>query len=222
MNDSAPHAARPLILVAAIFGGLFVFAIAASFAVGGAPHAFDRAVLLAMREAGDPAAPAGPAWIEAASRDVTMLGGTPFLTMLTIAVAGFFIVRRKAAPLAILIAAVIGETLIVSQLKALFGRARPDIIPHFVEATSGSFPSGHSASAAAIFLTLAALLARELKERSLRRYIFSVAIILALAVGSSRIYLGVHYPTDVIGGLAFGTAWAALVFYAARRFEIKR
>jgi undecaprenyl-diphosphatase len=206
------------LLLSVIFGGVVIFTLAAAFAMRGEPYAFDRDILLALRHADNLEMPAGPSWIFAAAKDVTMLGGTPFLTMLTLAVTGYFIVRREGASIAILLAAVIGESVIVNLLKGFFGRLRPDVVPHLVEATSGSFPSGHSASAAAVFLTLAALIASRTSDRGVRRYLFFVATTLALLVGASRVYLGVHYPTDVVGGLAFGSAWAALVWFAARKF----
>ncbi len=220
MRDPAPHAAKSLFLVSAIAACTVVFSLMAALALRGEPYAFDRDILLALRHAGNLSTPAGPGWLVAAAKDITMLGGTPFLTILTLALTGYFIVRREWVFLAILLAAVIGESLIVDLLKDGFERSRPDVVPHLVKATSGSFPSGHSASAAAIYLTLAALLASRTGERAVRRYLFFVAIMLALLVGASRVYLGVHYPTDVIGGLAFGSAWAALVFLAARKFDV--
>lgn len=221
MPDPSPQAAKSLFLVAATAAGAVIFVLAAALAIRGEPYAFDRDILLSLRHADDLAIPAGPRWILAAARDITMLGGTPFLVTLTLAVTGYFIVRREWIFLAILLAAVIGESVIVDFLKDAFGRARPEFVPHLVKATSRSFPSGHSASAAAVYLTLASLLASRTGERAVRRYLFFVAIMLALLVGASRVYLGVHYLTDVIGGLAFGAAWAALVFLAARRFAIR-
>lgn len=95
---------------------------------------------------------------------------------------------------------------------------RPDIVPHLAHATGFSFPSGHSTSAASIYLTLAAMIASQTRAPAVRAYVFTVAVILALIVGASRVFLGVHYPTDVIGGLSFGAAWAAIVWIAARRY----
>ncbi len=223
-NDSAakPKAARSLMLLSAVAGGGALFILMAALAMRGDALAFDRDILLSLRLANDPAIPAGPGWLLDMARAVTELGGTPVLTLMTVILAGYFILKREGVSLAILLAAVLGETLIVNALKAAFGRARPDFLPHLVETTSASFPSGHSASAAAIYLTLAALIARETKDRSVRNYVFFVAVALALMVGASRVYLGVHYPTDVIGGLSFGAAWAAIVLIAARRMHGSR
>jgi undecaprenyl-diphosphatase len=220
MSNPAPQAAKSLFLVSAIAACAVIFTLTAALALRGEPYAFDRDILLALRDAGDLSKPAGPGWIVAAAKDITMLGGTPFLTILTLAITGYFIVRREWVFIAVLLAAVFGESVIVNVLKGLFGRMRPDVVPHLVEAASGSFPSGHSASAAAIYLTLAALMASRTGERAVRRYLVFVAIMLALLVGASRVYLGVHYPTDVIGGLAFGSAWAAMVWFAARKFGV--
>lgn len=191
----------------------------AGLASAGEPLAIDRDILLALRQAGHPGAPAGPEWLLPAARDLTALAGTPVLTVLALALAGYFIVKKRWSMLAVLLVAVIGETLLSGALKEFFGRPRPTIVPHLVDASGMSFPSGHSTSAAAIYLTIAALIARETKERVVRNYVFFVAVTLALLVGASRVYLGVHYPTDVIGGLSFGAAWAAIVLIAARKLE---
>lgn len=212
-------APRSLFLLAAAGAALFIFAATASLVATGSTHALDDSVLVALRTSGDLARPVGPDWMASAAREVTALGGTPLLTLMTILLAGYFAAKREARLIAILLAAVIGQALLSHLLKEMFGRDRPDVVPHLVEATSKSFPSGHSTSAAAVYLTLAAFIARETGERAVRNYIFFVAVALALLIGASRVYLGVHYPTDVIGGLSFGAAWAAIVLIAAGRFE---
>ncbi len=212
-----PRAATSMLLLAAASGGVLIFLLAAAMATRGEPLAFDREILLSLRRVGDPAIPVGPLWLLPAARDLTTLAGTPVLTAMTLVLAGYFALKRQWSLVLLLFAAVIGETLLAQNLKALFARPRPDIVPHLVIASSASFPSGHSTSAAATYLTLAALIARETRQRIVRNYVFAVAVTLALMVGASRVYLGVHYPTDVIGGLSFGAAWAAVVLIAARK-----
>jgi undecaprenyl-diphosphatase len=219
MTSEAPKAGRSLLLLAAASGGAALFALTAALVAHGDALAFDKEILLSLRRAGNSATPMGPDWLLAAARAVTELGGTPVLTLMVVVFGGYLILKRDGAALALLLAAALGQSIVVNLLKAVFGRDRPEIVPHLAEATSASFPSGHSASAAAIYLTLAALVARESKDRFVRNYAFFVAVALAIVVGASRVYLGVHYPTDVVGGLSFGAAWAAIVFIAARRLE---
>lgn len=187
--------------------------------ISGSTQAFDRNALLALRHPGNLLEPIGPDWLLSVARDVTALGGTPLLTFLTLLFTGYFAVKKEWRTIAVLLVAVIGETILSGLLKDMFGRPRPDIVPHLIEVSSKSFPSGHATSAAAIYLTLAALLARDIKERAVRNFVYFGAVSLAALVGASRVYLGVHYPTDVIGGLSFGAAWAATVLIAARRLE---
>lgn len=205
-----------LLLLAAAFAGLFLFLLAAGAAVFGGAFGVDEAILKALRQPDDLQTPIGPEWLTSLAKDVTALGGTPLMTVLALILAGWFVRRRERVSLGMLIAATAGQAIIVQALKALIARPRPDIVPHLVEATSQSFPSGHSASAAAFYLTLAALIAMKTNDAGARRYVFAVAVIMAVLIGASRVYLGVHYPTDVIGGLSFGAASAALVVIAAR------
>lgn len=215
---------RPLVARSpGLFSGalvcLLIFAATAGLVVSGNAQNVDEAVLRGLRDGADPARAIGPSWLPVFAREVTTLAGTPVLTLATIVLAGWFAVRREWTLLVILLVAVIGQTLLANGFKELFGRPRPDIVPLLVHASGNSFPSGHSTSAASIYLTLAAMIASRTKAFAVRAYAFMAAVMLALIVGASRVYLGVHYPTDVIGGLSFGAAWAAIVWIAARRFS---
>jgi undecaprenyl-diphosphatase len=200
------------VLVAALLigGALMAFAELADEVADGETHAFDRAVMLAMREPNDHENPLGPAWLEMVARDVTSLGGTTVLALVTVATIGFMLLRRKWGGAIFVLVSVAGGTLISSALKAIFDRPRPDLVPHAVEVSSASFPSGHSMLAMVTYLTLGAVLAEVQTSQRVKVYILGWAVFLALIVGLSRVYLGVHWPTDVLAGWCIGSAWALL------------
>ena len=177
---------------------------------------FDEKVLLAFREDADPEDPVGPAWLEEMARDVTGLGGIVVLTFTTLSVAGFFLLQRKWH-LAIYVAAAVTTGALASAfLKSGFDRPRPDLVAHGQVVYTASFPSGHSMISAVVFLTLGALLAEALRDRALRGYVLGLAGALTLAVGVSRVYLGVHWPTDVLAGWAAGAGWALACWAVSR------
>jgi undecaprenyl-diphosphatase len=104
-------------------------------------------------------------------------------------------------------------------LKAAFARSRPDIVPHLREVMSSSFPSGHALTSAAVYLTLGALLMRIADGRLAKYYCIAIAMLLTFLVGSSRVFLGVHYPTDVVAGWLIGLSWALLCWVVERTLE---
>ncbi len=181
----------------------------------GETHAFDTAVLLALRSPTDTADPLGPGWVEELGRDVTALGGIGVLVALTLAVAGFLWLDGKRREMWFVLAAVAGGQVASTLFKLGFDRPRPDLVPHGSITYTSSFPSGHAMMAAVTYLTLAALLAREQPRRRMRAYLLAVAVIVTLAVGISRVYLGVHWPTDVLAGWAAGAAWALMCWTIA-------
>ncbi|MES1200423.1 MAG: phosphatase PAP2 family protein [Pseudomonadota bacterium] len=205
-------ARREIVLIAILLGislPLWLFAHIAEEVGEGDTRAFDTAILLALRTH-DHHDPIGPAWFELAVTDVTALGGFAVLTLVTLIVIGFVIVRGKPAAALLIAASVLGGTLLSESLKVGFARPRPDLVAHVVEATSASFPSGHATLSAAVYLTLGVMLARTQEAWRVRIYVLSVAIALTLMIGVSRIYLGVHWPTDVLAGWCLGAAWALL------------
>jgi undecaprenyl-diphosphatase len=152
-------------------------------------------------------------------RDLSALGGTGVLTIITLAVAGFLVITDKRHAAFAVVTAVITGTLLSQGLKWGFARPRPDLVPHGTEVYTASFPSGHSMLSAVVYLTLAALLAQTQPDRRVRVYLVALAIFLTVVVGASRIYLGVHWPTDVLGGWVFGAAWALLCWVVLLRLR---
>lgn len=177
---------------------------------GGDVLTFDQEVLLSLREPGDVANPIGSAAVEEAVRDITALGSFAVLLLVTLIAVGFLIALKRYAEAGMMAFAAIGGQVLSETLKAYFDRPRPDFVAHIVDTTSASFPSGHAMMSAAIYLSIGAMLARVQPKRRLKTYIHVTALVLTLLVGASRVYLGVHYPTDVLGGWCLGAAWAIL------------
>lgn len=202
--------ARSVALLGALFAAIWLFVELAEEMAEGETHGFDRAVLLALRNPADPADPLGPAWLDTVMRDITALGGLTVLGFVTLAVAGLLWLRSRHRSAGLLLLAIIGGQIFSNVAKAVFDRPRPDLVPHGTLVSSASFPSGHSMMAAVVWLTLAAMLTRVEPRRDLRLYITALAIAVTLAVGFSRVWLGVHWPTDVFAGWAAGAAWALI------------
>ena len=192
-----------------------------SAVMGGGTLAFDSRILRAFRKADDPATPIGPPWIESALVDVTALGGPTVLGLIVAAVIGFLLLQaRYRSALAILLAAVSGE-LLNSAMKSLFMRPRPAIVPHLRTVYETSFPSGHAMNSAIIYLTLGALLMRFAQGRLTKVYCLTLAVLLTFLVGISRVYLGVHYPTDVLAGWTIGLAWASICWLVEQQVDVR-
>ena len=207
----------PLIGVVACAGAILLLLMLERLLVR-TPFAWDAAILRAVRAWG------GPHWLAGAAMDVTALGGGTVLTIVVTATTAFlFITRHRLTALA-LVAATLGGNAVVDLTKAWVARPRPDVVPHLVPVHNLSFPSGHSASSAIVYFTLAALASQLTEERAVRRFLVVIAIALTGMVGASRVYLGVHWPSDVIAGWCFGVVWAIGWWWAtaAARRSLRR
>ena len=197
---------------------VWAFVALADRVTAGHTQALDEQLMLRMR-AGSPSEPRGPSWLPGTMRDLTALGSAPVLTLFVLAVAGFLAARRQYHALGLLLVATVGGILLNEFLKATFARPRPAASFHLTEVRSMSFPSGHAMESATIYLTIAALLARLVRTRVLQLYFIAVASFLTFVVGLSRVYLGVHYPTDVLAGWTAGLGWSLLCWAAARYLQ---
>ncbi|PXW55851.1 undecaprenyl-diphosphatase [Chelatococcus asaccharovorans] len=202
---------REVGLVAALLvaaGGILGFLAVAEDMREGELQAFDTGILLALRNPQDLADPIGPQWLEIGMRDITSLGSIPVLALIVAVVIGYLVLARKPG-VALLVAISVGGGLLLGHLlKLRFERPRPDLVAHLVDIHSLSFPSSHAMLSAVTYLTIGALLTRVERRRIVRLYILVVAVGLTLLVGLSRIYLGVHWPSDVLAGWCAGAAWA--------------
>jgi undecaprenyl-diphosphatase len=200
---------RILIVFVALALIVLGFAALASEVSEGDTLAFDAHILHALRNPHG-GAPLGPKWLAAAMLDVTSLGSPTILTLITIVAVGYLAAARQRRSAGYIVAAVAGGAALSTLLKHLFARARPDVVPHLVAVSSASFPSGHALDSAVVYLTLGALVAKTQANRHLRIYILSAAMGVSVLVGLSRIFLGVHWPSDVLAGWLVGGAWALL------------
>ncbi len=208
-----------LLSVGAILGGILVFVGVTDLVWEGDLHEAEIKWMKDLRSAEDLSRPIGPGWLGYVSREVTVLGGGVVLTLITLTVAGYLIIERWYASTLLLLVAVGGGMLLTNVLKGYFDRDRPAVVPHLVDTLLKSYPSGHSMMSSVVYLTLAVLLARAMERRRVKIYCVSVALFLSFVVGASRVYLGVHYPTDVVAGWAGGVAWALLCWLAAQWLE---
>jgi undecaprenyl-diphosphatase len=174
----------------------------------GETHAIDQAILIALRDPTDLANPIGPEWVEVMFRDLTSLGSPAVLALVTIAAVSYLWIDDERRAAVFVMAAIAGGATLEFLLKLGFARPRPELVSHLVNVNSFSFPSGHATMATITYLTLGVLLARVQRRRRIKLYVLAVATFLALLVGFTRVYLGVHWPTDVIAGWCIGAAWA--------------
>jgi undecaprenyl-diphosphatase len=177
---------------------------------------FDRQLMLAMRNPNDLSDPIGSRSVEEAVRDITALGGFTLVTLATVVGLLLFLFHKKWLHAGVLAATVLLAWASSEGTKLLYARPRPDLVPHGMHVYSGSFPSGHSTLAAATFLTLAALIASLEPRRRTKAVVYGLAVTILAAVGASRVYLGVHYPSDVLAGWCLGATWALAAWMTLR------
>ena len=208
-----------LVLALTLVAGTLLFLAIAELVHQGTTEQFDKAILRAFRNPNDLSMPLGRRSIQEAIRDYTALGSMAVLGLVSAVVGGFLLLTRKYAAFLLLGAALGGGLLLNKGLKLYYSRPRPDYVTplHYVD--SHSFPSGHALLAAVIYLTLGALLARFVATRQLKVYVLGVGVLLAFIVGVSRVYLGVHYPTDVLAGWTAGLLWAIICWLVARALQ---
>lgn len=214
-------AARPeaqlLLMLGGVAGALWLFVGLAGEVREGDTTAFDERLLLALRRHGDLADPIGPRWLQESARDITALGGFTVLTLLSVLAIVLLLMHGRRAQ-----ALVFGATVVIAQaaaegIKHVIGRARPDLVPHHDLVYSASFPSGHSMMTPVVYLTLAAIIAAGEARTGVKVLLIVCAGLLMICVGASRVYLGVHWPTDVLAGWTLGAAFAACAAFLLHR-----
>jgi undecaprenyl-diphosphatase len=211
-----------LVVLVIIVGGTYAFVEIADDVTEGETQEIDERIVLAMRNPLDPSDPLGPRWLEEAGRDITALGGVLVLALMTAGVIGHLILDGKRRSALFVLVAIVGGQLLSTGLKYFFDRPRPELVPHLSHVYTSSFPSGHSTMSAVVYLTLGSLLMRFQEERRLKIYYLIVAMCVTVLVGVSRVYMGVHYPTDVLAGWTAGLVWALLCWLAARALQVHR
>lgn len=203
-----PQEGRILVAALGIVLGVWIFWTIASAMSSGRIQGIDEHLLLALRRPDDRAVPVGPHWLQTTALELTALGSGVVLVTIILLVLGYLAIERRFAMLGYVALASLGGMILNTALKAAFARPRPTIVPPLAVVGSTSFPSGHSMIAAAVYLTLGALLARTTTRWRLRIYYLGTALVMTGVIGLTRVYLGVHYPSDVLAGWAAGVAWA--------------
>lgn len=211
------------VLLAAMIAAsaLWLFIGVADEVLEGESGQIDRRILLAFRDPDDLSRPIGPAWVVMGAEELTALGSASVLTLVSASVVGFLLLTGSRRSAAFVVIAVGGGALLSTALKYAFGRDRPDVVPHLTHFASPSFPSGHAMLSTVTYLTLGALVAQIQERKRERAYVVGLAIGVAALVGFTRVYLGVHNPSDVLAGWAGGVAWAVGCWGVARWMRLR-
>jgi undecaprenyl-diphosphatase len=199
------HPGRALAAAALCWAG---FAVLAWLVTTGRSGSLDSVGLLFWR--GADLRPAGPELLLEMVRDVTSLGGVLLRNLIAIAAAVALLFLRLRREAVLLTLTIVLAWLVEFAIKLAVGRPRPEIVPHLTEAGGASFPSGHSFNSAVVFIAVALAFATMSTRQSVRVTIVGSAILLSLVVAWSRVWLGVHFPSDVAAGWLGGAGWAFL------------
>ena len=212
---------RRLIALCAVTAGLLgIFGLVADEVLEGDTVTFDTAVTSLFRTQGDPTSVAGPLWLQESVRDFTSLGSFTILGIIVAASAIYFLMAKKAGTALFLVMSVVAGTVISNVLKQTFNRPRPDIEAS-THVFTASFPSGHATLSAVVYLTLGVLIAQSTRNPMVKGCFIGMALLVTFLVGVSRIYLGMHYPTDVIAGWSLGLSWALICWSSKEAIEAK-
>lgn len=213
--------ARDLELVGGflLLGLLLLVFIQVADSVSTRPLTIDERILLSLRDPQDISVGIGGATFQSMVRDVTALGSGTLTGLFAFGLIGYLLLTGRPGAAIFVIAAVIGSWLLNDLLKDFYARERPTIVPHMITANEPSFPSGHTMISATFYPTLAELFGRLVTRRRARFFLMALGIGLAILVGFTRLYLGVHYPTDILAGLCMGFSWALLCGIAARYLQ---
>ncbi|WEX07948.1 phosphatase PAP2 family protein [Chelativorans sp. AA-79] len=217
-----PEAVLPAMVIGIMGLGLFAFLSIADEMGEGEVRAWDEWLFLAFRNPADPDDPLGPPWLEEAALEVTALGGYTLIILTLAAVLGLLLVTRRYGPALYAFLSVGSGALVSSLSKQFYDRPRPDLVPQLDIVHTASFPSGHALVTTVAYLTLAALVIRFFDDLRVRLYVAGVAVFVSLIVGISRVYLGVHWPSDVAAGWALGAAWASLAWLVVAALQFLR
>ncbi len=205
-----------LISFLAILLLILLFRQIANWIDAGTTDRIDFELLRMCRDETPEMKPRGSPKFVGAVRDFTALGSGTVLTFLVITVSLFYFLQgRWRTGLFLLVTSSLGWGL-MEWLKDVYARPRPAVVSHLTPETSYSFPSGHAKMSAVIYLTLGIILAQRSRRQSVKVFWMSIAIVLTLCIGCTRVYLGVHHPSDVLAGWIAGTCWALFVFLIAR------
>lgn len=207
-----------VLIILAVAISLLAFLAVADTVAGGYTGAFDHGLMSLLHPGGGSRA-IGPAWLAQAIIDFTALGSITDLCVIALLAAGLLAAQGRWRQGCLLIAAPLSGLLVLNIFKRVFDRPRPPLALHAVVVGNASFPSGHAMLSAVVYLTLGALLAHFAERRRIKAYTLAAGMALTLAIGASRVYLGVHWPTDVIAGWALGAAWALLWWLIVWFFE---
>lgn len=172
----------------------------------------DVALLRALRQGPEMEHVIGPGAVEHAVLQLTSMGGSSVVIVWVALLMGFFVLTQRARYAVLLGFATAGGAALGYTAKYLVQRARPQVVPHLMAETSWSFPSGHATITMVVFMTLAMLLANYCQGRWAKLYVMAAALGLVVLVGATRLAMGVHYPTDVLGGWTLGLSWALVVW----------
>lgn len=199
---------RLLAVMAAVSVLVLTFIKIGRAVTGAETHSFDEAILLALRSAPDD--PLGSEGVTAAVMHISSLGSGAVTGLIVLLTTLFFVLAGRWRYALLMLGCSLGTLAGMVLLKDFYERARPTIVTHIDPPGGHSFPSGHSMISAALYMTLAVLIARSLERRRLRVYVVGMGALITLLIGFTRLYLGVHYPTDVLAGWTAGLLWALL------------